>query len=222
VSFALIFDMDGVIIHSNPLHKEAWEQFNRRYGLETTPAMERWMYGKRNDRIVREFFGAELGDADVFERGAAKEALYRQLMRARLEESLVPGVAEFLERHKDRPIGLGTNAERANVDFVLDAELSGGGNLRRYFRSAVSGHDVERPKPDPEIYLRVASELGVDPGTCVVFEDSPSGVAAGKAAGMRVVGVRTTHRDLDVDFAVDDFESAGLEEWISRQQSVSR
>lgn len=214
---ALIFDMDGVIVDSNPVHRDVWEEYNRLHGIETTAAMERWMYGKRNDQIVREFFGRDLPEAEVQAHGAAKEKLYRERMSGRLEQSLVPGVAAFLDRHAGRRIGLGTNAEPANVDFVLDAELSGGRRLRRYFEAAVSGEDVEKPKPDPEIFLRLALLLGAEPADCVVFEDSESGVAAAKAAGMRVVGIRTTHRELKSDFAVDDFLAPELEEWIGGQ-----
>ena len=70
---ALIFDMDGVIVDSNPLHREAWILFNRRYGVETTDAMLQRMYGRRNDQIVRDFFGEGLPAEEVAARGAAKE-----------------------------------------------------------------------------------------------------------------------------------------------------
>ena len=62
---ALIFDMDGVLVDSNPLHCQVWEVFNRRYGLETTPEMHERMYGKRNDQIVRDFFGSSLSEEEV-------------------------------------------------------------------------------------------------------------------------------------------------------------
>ena len=76
--------MDGVIADSNPYHRLAWEAFNRRYGLETTEAMHQRMYGKRNDRIVRDFFGAGLTAEEVTARGAAKEALYREIIADRV------------------------------------------------------------------------------------------------------------------------------------------
>ena len=115
----LIFDMDGVIVDSNPVHREAWVAFNRRYGLETTEEMRQWMYGKRNDEIVRHYFGDGLSQEEVSFRGAAKEKLYRDIVGDRIEEILVPGVRQFLERHRDAPMALATNAEPANVDFLL-------------------------------------------------------------------------------------------------------
>src|ERR1044071_6540176 len=95
---ALIFDMDGVIVDSNPAHKEAWEAFNLRYGLRTTEDMHQRMYGRRNDQIVRDFFGESLPEEEVVARGAAKEQLYREMIAGRVEEMLVPGIREFLSQ----------------------------------------------------------------------------------------------------------------------------
>ena len=171
---ALIFDMDGVIIDSNPWHRIAWTEYNRKLGVETTEAMQQTMYGKRNDELIREFFGPHLTDEEVFAHGAAKEAMYRELMKPNLDRSLVPGVRQFLGRHHNLDLAVATNAEPANVDFVLD-----GAGIRSLFRVIVNGHDVSRPKPDPEIYLRVAQLLEAEPASCIVFEDSRTGVEAG-------------------------------------------
>src|SRR4051794_19881684 len=117
---ALIFDMDGVIVDSNPWHRTAWQEYMRRQGVEMTDAMQARMYGKRNDELIRDFFGSDLDDAGVFAHGAAKEELYRDLMKNRIERSLVPGIREFLARHARRGMAVATNAEPGNVDFVLD------------------------------------------------------------------------------------------------------
>src|SRR5215831_13000027 len=77
---ALVFDMDGVVIDSNPLHRKAWLAYNRRFGIETTEAMQQRMYGKRNDEIVRDVFGPHLSAEDVAAHGAAKERLYRGML----------------------------------------------------------------------------------------------------------------------------------------------
>lgn len=210
---AFIFDMDGVIVDSNPLHRIVWEEYNRRNGLETTEAMQRRMYGKRNDDIVRDFYGADISAEEVFAHGAAKEALYREMLRPQLETALVPGVRAFLERHPDIPKAVATNAEPANLNFVLDEA-----GLRAFFLAAVDGHQVANPKPHPEVFLRAAELLGVSPNECVVFEDSHTGVQAGIAAGMRVVGISTTHADLQgVSLSIPDFTSPDLEPWLEMQ-----
>jgi beta-phosphoglucomutase len=209
----LIFDMDGVIVDSNPVHRQAWAAFNRRFGLETTEEMLRRMYGKRNDQIVRDFFGEGLTPEEVARRGAAKEQLYRDMVKDRIEEILVPGVRQFLERHRDVPKALATNGEEANVDFLLDRA-----GLRPYFRAVVNGQQVRHPKPHPEIYQRAAGLLGADPANCIVFEDSDSGVEAARAAGMRIVLLCTTHGNLPgASLSVDNFLSRELSTWLLAQ-----
>jgi len=210
---ALIFDMDGVIVHSNPLHCEAWAAFNRRFGLETTPDMIERMYGRRNDQIVRDFFGDGLTIDEIAARGAAKEEIYREMLGSRMEESLVPGLRPFLERFRGAPMALATNAEPENVDFVLDRA-----GLRQYFRVVVDGHQVSHPKPHPEIYLRAAELLGTAPANCIVLEDSHTGVAAARAAGMRVAGLGTTFVNLPgADVIADNFCNGILTSWLAQQ-----
>jgi beta-phosphoglucomutase family hydrolase len=214
---ALIFDMDGVVLDSNPIHRQAWAAFNLRYGLETTEAMHEFMYGKRNDAIIRGFYGEMLPAEEVRQRGAAKEALYRQMMQAKLEDSLVPGVLEFLKEYQDTPKALASNAEPENVDFLLDNSA-----LRDYFQVIVNGHMVENPKPHPEIYLRTSDLLGVAPANCIVFEDSYAGVEAALSAGMRVLGLRTTHYYLPGTLSdIDNFLSGHLRNWLGRQRPVA-
>ena len=206
--------MDGVIVDSNPLHRVVWAEYNRRHGIETTEEMQQRMYGKRNDDIVRDFFGAELTPEEVFAHGAAKEALYREMLRPQLDTALVPGIREFLQRYAEVPKAVGTNAEPANLSFVLEET-----GLRPYFRAAIDGHQVRNPKPDPEVFLRAAEALGARPGECIVFEDSYTGVQAGVAAGMRVVGVATTHPELPgASIVIPDFTSPLLADFLLQYQ----
>jgi beta-phosphoglucomutase family hydrolase len=210
---ALILDMDGVAIDSHPAHRQAWAVFNRRFGVETTEAMQERNLGKRNDDIVRDFFGEGLSPQEVAARGAAKEALYRRMISGRIEQMLVPGLRAFLERHRGWPTALASNAEPENVALILD-----GAALRPYFQVVLDGHQVSHPKPHPEIFLRAAALLGVPPARSVVFEDSLAGVAAARAAGMPVIGVRTTHGDLlEADLTIDDFLSGDLDPWLERR-----
>lgn len=215
---ALIFDMDGVVVDSNGVHRNAWIEFNARHGIATTETMLGRMYGKRNDEIVRDFFGPHLTSDEIFAHGAAKEALYREMIAPGVKEALVPGIREFLEAHRHLPIALATNAEGANAELVLDAT-----GLRHFFRFLIDGHQVQHAKPHPEIYLLAAKLLAIDPSECVVFEDSYAGVAAGLAAGMQVIGIQTTHHELSgTVFAVPDFQSPLLGGWLEGRGSHSR
>jgi HAD superfamily hydrolase (TIGR01509 family) len=208
---AFLFDMDGVIVDSNPLHRDTWDEYTRLQGGNPTEALLQAMYGKRNDMIVRSFLGAHLTDAEVFAHGAAKEALYRQHLGPIIQETLVPGLIPFLERHADIPKAVASNAEPANIEFVLRAA-----GIARFFSVTVDGQQVANPKPHPDVFLRAADLLGVPPANCVVFEDSLGGVQAGVAAGMRVVGITTTHAELPgASLLAHDFNDPNLERWLT-------
>ena len=214
----MLFDLDGVIVNSNPVHAVCWREYLRKCGLEAAEDFALRMFGRRNDDIVRDTFGADLDPAEVFRHGAEKEKLFREMMRPVLREHLVPGVAEFLERYRGVPTAIATNGEPANAEFVVDA-----GGLRSYFPLIVDGHQVERPKPDPEIYLRAAELLNTPPANCIVFEDSVAGVEAGRAAGARVVALKTTHTEAElppVDVCIRDFLDPELDRWLSAQKPV--
>ena len=215
--FALIFDLDGVIVDSNPVHVEVWRAYLKRYGIDPGDSLPDRMYGRRNDEIVRDFFGSCLTPEEVFAHGAAKEALYRQAIKPQLQQRLVPGIVSFLERHRKRPKGLATNAEPANAEFILRES-----GLRDHFSVMMDGHQVNRPKPDPEIYVRTAQLLSVAPRNCVVFEDSSAGVEAASEAGANVVALRTTHVSFPrADLTVDNFLSPELEPWLGQLAVVS-
>ena len=208
--------MDGVLINSNPVHGEVWEIFCGRYGLKLSDALRQRLYGRRNDEIVRELFGPELSSADVLEKGAAKELLYREAISERVEEMLVPGLKPFLERYRHVPMAVATNAEPANLEFLLDRA-----GLRGYFRAAVDGYQVLYPKPHPDIYLRAAELLEVAPANCIVLEDSHHGIQAARAAGTRVIGVSTTYGDLPgAALTIDNFLNRNLEPWLQAQRAI--
>src|SRR4051794_19300403 len=132
---AFIFDMDGVIINSTAIHTKAWIRYLRQHGIDL-PDVGARMLGKHNDEIVREFFGShDLSREDVFRHGARKEALYRELIAPVFEENIVPGIRDFLERANQAgvPVAVATNAERGNLDFVLERA-----DIRKYFRTVAS------------------------------------------------------------------------------------
>lgn len=214
---AFIFDMDGVIVDSTATHTEAWTAYLREYGISADSLSTR-MLGKHNGELVRDFFGSHpLNEEDVFEHGARKEALYRELIGPTLEEKLVPGITDFLEQYKHKPMAIATNAEPANVHFVLERA-----GIARYFQAVVDGSQVSRPKPHPEVFLRAAALLGEAPEACVVFEDSLTGIQAARAAGMRVVGLTTTLTNLpNVDFTTRDFRDPMLGSWLT-ENDISR
>ncbi len=192
-----------------PLHTECWRIYLERQGVTPLRPVES-LYGHRNDEIVREVFGGPLTGSEIAAHGEAKEHLYREMLGPRLSELLIPGVVAFLERHAGVAKGLASNAEPANIKFVLDRA-----GLRPHFRVVVDGHQVAHAKPAPDIYLRAAELLGARPEDCIIFEDSPTGLAAARGSGARVVAVNTAGASLPgADCEVRDFLDPGLDAWL--------
>jgi beta-phosphoglucomutase len=186
---AVIFDMDGVIVDTNPYHKIALHQFCARYGYSLADdELRNKIYGRPNKEWIANLFQRKLTPAELSDYGEEKEKLFRDLYEKDI--TLLPGLRDFLVKLKAEniPIAIGTSAPRSNVDFVLEKT-----GLAEFFNVILDESNVDRGKPDPEIYLKVAARLGVPPSRCIVFEDSLSGVLSAEAAGAMVVGVTTTH-----------------------------
>jgi beta-phosphoglucomutase len=189
-TIAVIFDMDGVIVDTNPYHLTSYQQFLKKYHIEhTEQELIEHMFGKSNSYILQYFFKQELSRADILRYGDEKEALFREIY-AHLAEPIA-GLLPFIADLKRNGVktAICTSAPTPNLDLVLQKIP-----LREQMDSLMSEPDVTQHKPHPEVYLKTSERLGVPPEKCVVFEDSVSGIQAGLAAGMTVVGVTTSHQ----------------------------
>jgi beta-phosphoglucomutase len=189
-SFAVIFDMDGVICDTNPYHSLAWKAFLDKFGI--TSSEEEFiahMYGKSNNYILKYFFKREIIGEEFSLMEFEKEALFREIYAAHVKP--ITGLIEFIEDLKANSVktGIATSAPYLNMELIL-SKLP----LRDKMQSLLASEDVSTHKPNPEVYLKSASNLDISPERCVVFEDSFSGVTAGKAAGAKVVGVLSTYK----------------------------
>jgi beta-phosphoglucomutase family hydrolase len=212
-SFAFVFDMDGVIVDTNPYHKIALRQFAEKYGYHLDEeGMVKKIYGRTNKEWIPNLFGRTLSTEDVGRYGEEKEQLFRDLYEKDIVE--VKGLTNFLEAAVKSGIkmAIGTSAPRSNVDFVLKHT-----GLGEFFPVILDESHVTHGKPNPEIYINCAAALKFPPSQCIVFEDSLSGVAAGKAAGCHVVGVATTHtaQELGTKVVIKDFTEMNPLEIIS-------
>jgi beta-phosphoglucomutase len=189
MSIAVIFDMDGVIAHTNPTHDVAWRVFLQRQGVTATDAeLYEHMYGKHNSYILSYFLKRPLTKSEIDALQFEKEAIFRELYRPVAQP--MTGLLDFLNNLKQNHIktGIATSAPVENLELILELFP-----IRHQMESLLSESDVTHHKPAPEVYLKSAQNLGVNPARCVVFEDSISGVQAGLNAGMKVVGVTTTY-----------------------------
>jgi len=214
MDYAFIFDMDGVLIDSNPFHKIALQQFCKQHGHDLNDEQLREkIYGRTNKDWLRNLFG-DLDKKLLLQYADEKEALFRELYKkdVRALEGLIPFLAKLKEQEIPRAIA--TSAPRPNVDFTFEYTEIG-----QFFTTVLDESFVSKGKPDPEIYLKSAQALGFDPAQCIVFEDSLSGIEAGKAAGCKVVGVTTTHTPEEMtktDFIIDNFIGLTPQSLISR------
>lgn len=186
---AVIFDMDGVICHTNPYHSKAFRIFfEKRNVYPTEEEFAQHMYGKNNSYILSHFLGRKIEGQELLELEDEKEGLFREIYQHHVDP--VPGFLEFLQKLKvnNFKTGVATSAPLLNLELI-----AGKLNLFEHFESILASEHVNKHKPDPEVYLKSSENLAIEPGRCVVFEDSFSGVMAAKNAGMKVVGVLTSH-----------------------------
>lgn len=206
--FAIIFDMDGVIVDTNAFHKKAIHQFCRKYGFELTEEQLRTsVYGRTNKDWITNLFGT-LTENQLWAYADEKEQLFRELYAPYIKP--VKGLVAFLEKLVNASISraIATSAPRANVDFVLDKTMLG-----KYFNTILDERMVTHGKPNPEIYLKTARALGFPNDRCIVIEDSLSGVTAGVKSGSKVIGITTTHTReelTEASFVINDFDELSL------------
>lgn len=208
---AAIFDMDGVLVNSNPYHLAKWVEFLDHHKIpyeeEELPEL---ILGKRNDTAFRHFLGPDLTPEESHRLSEEIEENFRRVFKPHARP--LPGLDALIkECHAAGiPMAVASSAVRANIEFVVDAL-----GYRSYFRTMVSGDEVTHAKPDPEIYLMAANHLGIDPADAVAFEDSYVGIGAVKNAGMKCVAIASTFpfEKLEplADLVIPSFEDINLE-----------
>lgn len=201
-----IFDFDGVIVDSHPVHKHAWKKLLESVGRTASEEeLEFVLDGRKREDILRHFLG-NLDPELLIEYGHRKEQFFRNEAAA---VQVIDGLVGFLEDLSDAHLAsaIASSGSGSRVNFLLDRL-----NLKKHFRVVVTGDDVERGKPDPAIFLRAAHDLQLDPLELIVFEDAQSGVKAARSAGMACVGITQPERastllDAGADRVVPDFRS---------------
>lgn len=201
---AVIFDMDGVICHTNPYHSIAFKEFFS--GRNLAPTEEEFalhMYGKSNSYILSHFLNRPISGEELLRLEDEKESLFRKIYEPHVEP--IAGFPSFISNLAAQGVKLGvaTSAPYANLELILSKV-----KIREQLGSILASEDVKKHKPDPEVYLKSAKNLGMDPTDCVVFEDSYSGVSAALNAGMKVVGVLTSHTEAELpkcDLYINDY-----------------
>lgn len=214
---ALIFDMDGVLIDNSPFYAQAWDAFLQQHpeaALPGYPASK--TFGRRNADLLHEVFAGQLSAVQTAAYSEQLETLYWRMYLPHLRP--IPGLLALLEEAKRRsiPLALATSAPLASVQVVLNGL---GIAHPSVFASILTELDVRRGKPDPQVYHDSMVSLGVAPAGCVIFEDAVVGVAAGRAAGARCIGLATTYApelllEQGAEMVIHDYTDARLMAWL--------
>lgn len=213
---ALIFDMDGTLVHSDPVHLRAFASVLAPEGIMIDEAVyKNSIVGRTNEAIFASLL-PHRSKAEHIDLADRKEAAFRAIAS---DLQPLAGLVDLLDKVIARGlrIGLVTNAPRLNAEHMLSAL-----GIQKYFNAIVTIEDVARGKPDPLPYLTALDRLGIDADEAIVFEDSPSGIKAAKAAGIFSCGVLTAMTSgemiaLGADMAIADFQDTALRAFLDRR-----
>jgi beta-phosphoglucomutase len=184
----VVFDFDGVVVDSHPVHLRAWRKFLESTGRAVSEEQLQFILdGRRRDDILRHFLGA-LCDDKLVEYGRQKEQLFRS---EAAEVRTIDGLVSFIEdlQREKLILSVASSGSRNRIDFLMQ-QL----DLKKCFRVVITGDEVARGKPAPDLFLRAAHDLGIEPFELIAFEDAVSGVKAARSAGMKCVGIARVDR----------------------------
>jgi beta-phosphoglucomutase len=207
---AAIFDMDGVIVDNHTYHVRSWAEFCIAKNIPFDENTFRTKYFGKNTRdTFNGLLNFQLTEEEINNLGEEKEKIYREMYKDHITP--VNGLIPFLISLKKTGIktAVATSAPTSNLDFTLDTL-----GIRHLFDIVVDASGVVNGKPNPEIYLKASKLLNIPPSNCLVFEDSISGIMAGRNAGMNVIALITTHKKEELpstSLAINDFTEISIE-----------
>jgi beta-phosphoglucomutase len=197
--------MDGTMIDNTPYHFKSWQYIFKKYNLGelTKESYYKDISGVPIIDTMRKLFGSEYDEAGLKQLVNEKEAYYRKIYEPFL--SPINGLENFLTELKNASIkmAIASSATVGDIDFILNKIP-----VRDDFEVIIDGSRVSKGKPNPQIFLKAAHDLGASPQDCVVFEDSLAGIKAANAAGMKVVGITTGHTAAQLQpsaMVIDDY-----------------
>ncbi len=209
-SFAVIFDLDGVIVDSSRFHEESWDVLAAETGWTLPDGFFKKTFGMRNMNIIPQYLEPDAPEERVAALSRRKEEIFRELAKGKI--TLLPGVKTLVEQlaRAGVPLAVGSSTELENIRLIL-----GTTQIAPHFREIVSSEDVTQGKPAPDCFLKAAAKLGIPPANCVVIEDAQVGIDAARAAGMACLALTTTHPEAHLQNysrIVPDLEKISIED----------
>ncbi|MCB2178721.1 HAD family phosphatase [bacterium] len=186
-NFAVLWDMDGVLVDTGNLHYLTWQQALAEVDFSLSKEAFLSTFGQNNNSIIKLWFGEDVTPQFIQQISERKEELFRQQLQGNVH--LLPDVRTWLANFQQWGLkqAVASSAPMENIDALVDVF-----EIRGYFDALVSGEKLPG-KPNPDVYLKAAEEVSIAPERCVVIEDAVHGVEGAKAAGMRCIAVQTTN-----------------------------
>lgn len=199
---AVIFDLDGVIVSTDEFHYLGWKRMADEEGIPFDRSMNERLRGvsrMESLEIILEKAGRPYTDDEKKELAGRKNNYYRQLLENLSPANILPGVMGLLDGLRQEGVRIAVGSSSRNTPVIIEKI-----GLFHVFDAIADGNGIVNSKPDPEVFLLAAQKLVVEPARCLVVEDALSGVAAARAAGMRVAAVGSAANSPQADFSADD------------------
>lgn len=194
--FCIIFDMDGVLADTGPIHFESWVKLGKEIGVEFTKELFEQTFGQQSPTITRRLVGAGIDQTLIEKWANLKEQYYREMVQNKLQP--LPGAVELIKSLKSKgfKLAIGSSGPPENVDLLLTSL-----KIKKYFDVVITADDVKKGKPEPDVFLMASNILNIKPKDCIVIEDAPVGIEAAKRAGMKSIALTTTHDKSELQMA---------------------
>ena len=205
---ACIFDLDGVIVDTAVYHYQAWKKLANQLGFDITEEQNEQLKGvsrMRSLELILGWGGITKTDAEKEELASLKNSWYVDMISHMTPAEILPGAKEFLQACRDAGLKTALGSASKNSMTILEKI-----NLVDMFDAVIDGNKVSKPKPDPEVFLKGAEEVGIPPANCVVFEDAIAGVEAAKNGGMKAVGIGSSQVLTEADLVVSGLDKMNI------------
>ncbi|WP_018616507.1 HAD family hydrolase [Segetibacter koreensis] len=214
---AVIFDLDGTLLDNNEVHLKAWKKYLKDSGMEISDEdFKENISGRTNKDAVSHIYKKDMKEDEASKYYLKKEEIYRKMYKKNIAP--IAGLHEFLENLHNHNVtmAIATSGIQVNIDFMFEHVP-----IKKYFKEIISSGDITKGKPDPQIFTKTAAALHIARENCIVFEDSMPGVKAGKAAGMKVVALTTSHNPEELqeaDMIIKDYTEITFDRLMSLSQ----
>lgn len=199
----LLFDLDGVLVNTNPLHARAWQELAEELGIPFTSEDRQAFLGISRAQCLEMLLqkgNRTCSPGEKQQLCARKNQRYRELIGGLTPAALLPGVPEFLKAAREEGYRTALGSVSKNAGFILEKL-----EIAAFFDAVIDGTKIVNGKPDPEVFLKGAEALGLPPEQCLVFEDSAAGIEAAHRGGMKAIGIGTARQLPAADLTIPGF-----------------